>query len=487
MRKLFLLNLFLSSSIITAQKVEFTNNMVEAQKATMELRYQDLDQRLKAERIQNPENRLADYTEGAALCIRMFLVEDEEFFEQNRDHLDQLISGLEDLSDEDPNKRVLLAELLLVRSGVYAKYKHNLKAAWGFYRAYNLLQENLEKFPNHIPTLVPYGVLQAAVGSLPSDYRSLAAVFGFKGDIERGLKMIRKAYYYSLANPEYRFYRDYFGYIYAFINFELETKEQVSLFTLGIEVERSAYFIYLEAQQELKQGRAAEALRLLQAIPNSPAHLKVPYFTYYQGKVALMVKPSLAKAYLDTFLKETKDQEHRKSTYRYLAWYNLLEGNQDQAKAYRQMILSDESAPSGADKQAVAEAKRGFNKGLIQARLDFDAGRYAEIVKRLSPWMLSEQCREDWEKQEFHYRRGRALQELKFYKKAEVEFLKVISFQDNVTYALGNSYLQLGYIYEQAGAYGSSRKYLKKAESLSGYAFHEGVQQKAKAVLARLP
>lgn len=470
-----------------AQKIQFSDNMVDAIQSTMELRYTDLERQLRKERAGNADNRLSDYVEAASLCLRMFLVENESFFDAQRDHLDDLIASLEELPDSDPNKRVLLAELLLGRSGIYAKYKHNIKAAWGFYRAYNLLQENQKLFPDHIPTLVPYGVLQTAVGSLPSDYRSLANLFGFQGDIEKGLAMIRKAYYYSLANPEYRFYRDYFGYIYTYINFELETQEQVSLFTLGIEVQRSAYFIYLEAQQELKQGRAVEALQLLQNIPQNEAYLRIPYFIYYQGKVALMVNPNLAKKYLSEFLKEAKDLEHQKSAYRYLAWYYLLDSNDKKAEEYRQRILSDKITPTGADRQAFLEAKRGFNKQLIEARLDFDAGRYAQIVERLSPWMLSKHCKEDWEKQEFYYRRGRALQELNLRDKAEEEFLKAVSYDQEISYALGNSYLQLGYLYETKGAISSSRKYLEKAESLSGYAFHEGVQQKAKAVLAHLP
>lgn len=472
---------------VHAQKVEFTDNMVDAIHSTLELRYNDLSKQLGSELQLNPDNRLPHYLEAASLCLRMFLVENEAFFKEHRDHLDDLIEAVEEIPDTDPNKRSLLAELLLGRSGIYAKYKYNVKAAWGFYRAYNLLKENLELYPNHIPTLIPYGVLQTAVGSLPSDYRSLASLFGFEGDIKDGLAMIRKAYYYSLANPEYRFYREYFGYIYAYINFELETKEQVSLFTLSIDVKSSAYFIYLEAQQELKKGRAVEALHLLQSIPSNSSYLKVPYFTYFQGKVALMVNPSLSQKYLKQFLEEAKDGEHRKSTYRYLVWYHLIEGNKDQAEDYRQKILADEETLTGADKQAYIEAKRGFNKHLIEARLDFDAGRYAKIVESLSPWMLSKYCQTDWEKQEFHYRKGRALQELNFKGKAEQEFLAAVAFEEELTYALGNSYLQLGYLYEAKGAFKSSRVYLKKAESLSGYAFHEGVQQKAKAVLARLP
>lgn len=486
MRKLALYLLLVLSFSSAAQKVEFSPRITKAVDAAIQLRYQDLDRLLKEERLANPENRMSDYLEAVALEIRIFLAEDEAFFEDHLDHLNELIERVEELDDNDPNKRVLLAELLLGRSGIYGKHKHNIRAAWGFYRAYNLLGENLKLYPEHIPTLIPYGVILTAVGSLPEDYRSIAGLFGFEGDIQKGLKMVRKAYYYSLANPKYKVHRDYFGFVYAYINFELETEEQVSLYTLDMEVEASAYFIYLEAQQRLRKGQAIEALALLQGIKRGEGYLYIPYFTYYQAKVAMMVEPKIAKPYIDEFLQKSRDKEHRKSAYRYMAWYYLLEGENEKAEEYRQKIITEEETITGADKQALAEAKRGFNKELIQARLDFDAGRYAQIVERLSPWLLAKTCKKDWEKQEFHYRRGRALQELSFKDQAKKELEKALEYP-NQTYALGNSILQLGLIAESEGAWSTARMHLKRAAELSGYPFYEGVQQKAKVALSRQP
>lgn len=486
MRILVLLLSLITCSFLSAQKVDFNDHLAQGIDAAIELRYPDLEEILAKERELNPDNRMSDYLEAVSLVLQMFLVEDEAFFDERVSHLNRLIDKLDDLPDSDPNKRVLQAELILGRSGVYGKYKHNIKAAWGFYRAYNLLSENFELYPDHIPTLIPYGVLLTAVGSLPDDYRSIANLFGFEGDIQRGLKYIRKAYYYSLANPKYRFHRNYFGFVYAYVNFELETQEQVSLYTLGMKVESSAYFIYLEAQQKLRAGQAVEALSLLQKMPKGDAYLNIPYFTYYQAKVALMVNPELAKRYLDDFLEETKDNERKKSAYRYMAWYHLLKGEREAAEGYRQKILQEKESLTGADKQALAEARRGFNTHLIKARLDFDAGRYAQIVETLSPWLLAKACKKDWEKQEFHYRRARALQELGFGKEAQTEYQKAVSFS-NTTYALGNSTLQLGLLAERQGAWATAREYLEKAASLEGYPFYEGVQQKAKTALSRQP
>ena len=469
------------------QSVDINANMQNAINAIAELRGNDLQAILAKERKVNPENRVSDYLEGAALCIRIFLAENEDYNKSKSDRLDVLISRLEDLPDTEPYKKVFLAELSLGRAGVYGKFKSNIKAGWLFYRAYNLLVDNYEEFPQFAPTLIPLGVLQAAVGSLPEDYKSIASLFGFDGDIELGLKMIREAYYYSIADPKLKFNQSYFGFVYAFVNFELATDEQVSLATLDMNVKGSSLFSYLEAKQQLANGQASAALRLMENRPQGEGYLSIPFFDYYTGKIALMVRPEKAERYLVNFLKDSRDKENIKSTYRYLAWYHLLKGELAKAKMYQQKILLEPGTNTGPDKQALEEAKRGFNVFLIRARLDFDAGRYTKIVKELNPSKLSTMGDEEWVHQEFYYRRARAFQELGFKDKARESFLKAVSWSDYESYSLGNSFLQLGLLFEEIGDTKASRRYFNQALGLKSYAFHEGVHQKARVGLDRLP
>ncbi len=487
MQKILLLILALFSLSSTAQKVDFNANMQNGIQAIAELRGNDLQAILAKERKVNPENRVSDYLEGAALCIRIFLAENEEYYETKSDRLDFLLSRLEGLPDNDPYKRVFLAELSLGRAGLYGKFKSNIKAAWLFYRAYNLLGDNYAKFPRFAPTLIPLGVLQTAVGSLPEDYKSIASLFGFDGNIELGLKMIRQAYYYSIADPKLKFHQDYFGFVYAYVNFELATDEQVSLSTLDMNVKGSSFFSYLEAQQRLANGQANSALQLMENRPQGDAYVSIPFFDYYTGKIALMVQPEKAEKYLLNFLKESRDNENIKSTYRYLAWYHLLRGESLKAKEYQQKIVLEPATITGSDKQALEEAKRGFNVFLIKARLDFDAGRYTKIVGDLDPNKLSAIGDEDWVYQEFYYRRARAFQELGFKDKALESFEKAVTWSDYESYSLGNSLLQLGLLKEEKGELKASRQFFLRALSLKSYAFHEGVHQKARAGLERLP
>jgi len=487
MKKIFILLIALVSLSSVAQRVEFNTNAQNGINAIAELRHKDLQVILAQERKTNPDNRVSDYLEAAALCIRIFFVEDEAFYKTKSARLDFLIARLEELPDTDPYKRVFVAEISLARAGIYGKFKSNVKAAWLFYRVYNLLQDNYKKFPQFAPTLIPLGVLQTAVGSLPEEYKSIASLFGFDGNIELGLKMIRQAYYYSIADPKLKFHQSYFGFVYAYVNFELATEEQVSLSTLDINVKGSSFFSYLEAQQLLASGQTTMALQLMENRPQGDKYLKVPFFDYYTGKIALMIRPEKAELYLLNFLENSRDKENRKSTYRYLAWFHLLNSEGDKAEAYRQKILLEPATLTGSDKQALEEAKRGFNIFLIKARLDFDAGRYTKIIRDLDPKNLSTIGDEEWVYQEFYYRRARAFQELGFKDKALESFMKATQWSETESYSLGNSLLQVGLLYEERDDLKESRRYFIKALGLKSYAFHEGVHQKARAGLERLP
>ena len=54
------------------------------------------------------------------------------------------------------------------------------------------------------------------------------------------------------------------------------------------------------------------------------------------------------------------------------------------------------------------------------------------------------------------------------------------------TFAVGNSALQLGLLYEEQGDVRKAKEYFRKTLKYSGYPFYEGIHQKAKAGLSRV-
>ena len=472
---------------LMAQKAEFTPVMQQGLADIAHLRYQDLQEKLTRERILNKGNRVPDYLEAAALCIELFVNETEETYNQREPELNALINRLEELPDEEPFKRVFLGEIYLAQASLQGKFQNNIQAAWLFYKAYSLLQENYQRYPNFAPTYVPWGVLNAAIGSLPNAYRNIASFLGFNGDIALGLRLVRKGYYSCLASESYRFYQPYFGFVYCYVNYQLEGNEKVDLYKLGLNVPQSSFFIYLHSKILLEQGKTQKALALLQQRPAGPGYLEFNYLYYLTGKIALTLDDPKAIFYFRQYLNKAHNQNYFKSTYRFMAWHYLLNQQEDSVALYRSKILGAGSTFAGADQQAVVEAQRGFNALLIQARLKFDGGFYPEVVRLLAAEQREKHCQKPWEHAEFHYRKARAFQELGLTDKAIESYEAALAVpQAPATYAVGNSALQLAGVLEARGQYPQSKKYYQLALSFKDFPFYEGIHQKAKTGLTRL-
>ncbi len=465
----------------------FTPRLQEAFGHIVEMRFEEARNAVALERKSNPENKVPDYLEGAILCISLFVNEDETRFEQNQDRIDFLISSIEELPESEPYRNLFLGELYVAQAILNGKFKNNFTAAWQFYKSYSLLTTNYRAHPGFMPNLVPLGVLYAAIGSLPDDYRSMASLLGFEGSVQQGMSMLRKAFYTLDKDQELSFYRPYAGFIYSFTSFQLDPGQKVSPESLGLDVSKSSFLLYLQAQIELQNGEPQKAAKWLEQRPGGEAYVDFHYLDYLQGKVLLGLRPDESLNYFQRYLRTTTTSAYVKSTYRYLSWYYLLDGKRRKAAEMRELVFKKGTAETGADQQALNDARQPINPILIEARVMFDAAKYNEARTLLVNNPANSCCDSPDEKAEYNYRWGRIEQQLNNLSTAREKFeeaLSVIGAQP--TYATGNSALQLALIHEKAGAKKEAREYFKKAQGYSGYPFYEGVHQKAKAGISRL-
>ncbi len=472
---------------VNAQHVTFNANMKAAQQNIVKLQFDELKQRLAEERKMNPANITVDYLEGAATCIELFVNESETDFDEKLLHIEEFIEKIKDLPHEEPYRKLMLGELHLALAILNAKFQNNFRAAFQFYKAYNYLEDNYEDHPSFFPTYVPLGVFYAAIGSLPDDYRSLASLLGFHGDVEEGMEMVKKGYRQTISNEDMAFYKDYFGFIYSYVFSELKPGSNVSPQSLGLDVASSGFHIYLQSRIYLAQGEIDKAIELLKNRPKGKEYLPFFYLDYLTGKIAITRDLEFARKNFESYLKNTQSQNYLKSTYRYLSWYHLIKGNQSKLEENTDKIFKEGITFVGADRQALAEAKRGFNRVLVKARLKFDAGEFKQTLSWLNSNPLKECCPANHEKVEYYYRKGRAYQELKQWDNALAELKKALTFKEvETSYALGNSALQAAYIYEQTGQLENAEEYYKKTLKYKDYPFYEGIHQKAKAGLNRI-
>ncbi|HAD96295.1 MAG TPA: hypothetical protein DCG19_02755 [Cryomorphaceae bacterium] len=470
-----------------SQQIRFTPDLKLAFGKMAELRFQEAEDLIAREEQRNPDNLALAYMRGALLTVGLFISESESEFEDNQSQLESYISTLEKAPDSDPQKGFMISQLRLGMAILHGRFRNNFSAGWQFYKAYNLLENNYKVFPQYKPGYVPLGVLYVAIGSLPDGYQSIASIIGIKGDVKKGMELIRKGYYGIQKEEENRFYRDYFGFIYSYISLELSDDNSVSPESLGLNVRTSSYLRYMQARVEVDRGNARKALDILKTRPRGDGYQHFGYLDYYTGRMALAFSPDTAYQYLHKYLKENSTGNYRKSTYRYLSWYAMLIDDKSLIREYRQKVMREGTLNTGADKQAYREAQEPFNEILIKGRIYFDGGLYSKAAK----YLLSRESMLDQfgnaDKLEFYYRLGRVFQESEESDKAIVYFKKALEIPvKESTFSQGNAALQLASVWEKKGNKAEARKYYEKTLSYKGFPFYEGLHQKAKAGLNRI-
>lgn len=482
-----LLLLFLAFSKANGQYIKMDISLQKALENVMEMKLDRAKVMVDSITDAQPENKASCYINAIIVSNKLLLREDREEFDTKREDLEKYIEELSKTSDMDPQKKKMISEIHLAIAILHAKYQNNIRAGLQFYTAYNLLKSNFEKFPEHYPTYIPLGVLNATIGSLPEGYQSIASLFGMTGSVKEGVTLLHKGYWRTISNKETRFYKDYYGFIYSYTAFKIQGRTDVSLSSLGINFKKSNNLIYLQSLIDIQKGNAEKAYTYLKERPTGKEYEDYPFMDYHVGKVAIAFSTDSARFYLNKFLKETDEPYYKKSSYRYLSWCAMLDGDYNKLNYYRNLVKTKGSLKTGADRQAQKECEAKFNEVLIRGRILFDGGRYLDAIA----YMKSEENKTknfDLQDQlEFHYRLGRIYQEDGKKELAVEEFKKAINIKlKESSFAQGNSALQLARTYELLGNKKLAKKYYTKTLSLQGFPFYEGLHQQAKAGLDRL-
>lgn len=482
-KTLLILALFVANTSF-GKYLQFTPDLKKAHGLIIELRFDEAQGIINAA---DKENGVKDYLEGVITIVQLFMSEDKQSLEEELGELNKRMDLIEKVSKDDPLRNVLIGKMRMALAILYGKRKSNLRAAWQFYKAYNLLSENYKNHPDYLPTYMPLGVLYTAIGSLPKDYQPIASLLGFKGDVYVGINMLKKAYWRSISNEDLKFYKELYGFIYSYVVFQVTPHREVTPRSLGLNLENGSFQIYLQSYIDFQEGRAKEALELLYSRPKGNQYYPFHYLDYMTGKVALPLQPDSAVYYLQKYLSHNNGDIYIKSTYRYLSWYELLYGSKARSEEYRQSVIKKGNLGNGADKRAYQEALEGFNPVLVKGRLLYDGGMYKETIDFLASNKAQECCRKPNEKSEFYYRLGRAYHKFGNTKLALKNYeltLSVVDAKDS--YAIANSSLQAGHIYEDENDRDKAKKYYEKALEYDGFPSYEGIHQKAKSGLSRL-
>jgi tetratricopeptide (TPR) repeat protein len=454
------------------------------------LRLSDAGQEIARLKQDEPDNLIVYHLENYIDFFTVYISEDEQVYRSllaNRNRrLDLVAAGDQD----SPYNLFIQAEIRLHWALLRLRFEDYLPAFSDINRAHKLLLRNQERFPDFIANRKDLGILHAAVGTVPDNFRwALGLLSSLEGTIEQGKREIEGVLNYA---------RDHdFPYItetrvlYTFLLLHLDGRPEAAWSALeaaGLQAGASPLHAFVLANVAMRTGRNDLALQWLEARPRQPAFFAFPYLEFMHGLVKLRRLDSSARSHFRAFLNRTRGRHFIKEAYQKLAWADLLEGNLPGYRRHMQAVLQEGHAAAGGDKNALREAgqEEPPQVDLLRARLLFDGGYYdraAQLLERFAPADFDR-----FEQQlEYLYRCGRVYHGQQDYPRALAFYEQTIARgREHPAFFACNAALQAGLIEEKRRRFPTARQYFTTCLELQPDEYATGLHQQAKAGLARL-
>jgi len=486
---LFILFLFFQISASHAEFV-FTPGCLKAYDEVIRLNFVKAKNLLDAERKLRPDNFIPDYIESNIDFLRAFISEEENDFELLKKNRSACLSRLGNEDANSPWYLLSKAEINLQVAIVKLKFEEYLTAAYEFRRAYRQLEANQKKFPGFVPNKKCLGVLHALIGAVPSNYKWLTNLLGFRGTIPQGIGELRELQKISETNPQYAYLKDETNIMLMFFEFHLLKNNQSAIELAGKIETKNPGQLHLFALLSIYLYSAGndKCIELLENRPINKNEFQLHYLDFIHGTAKLNILDADGKKYFESYINNFKGRSFVKAAYQKLAWFDLLNG--DTAGYYQNMKLVKEKSNdfTDEDKQALKEAVSNEipNIYLLRPRLLFDGGYYDLALSELADKPVS--CFPTFRDQlELTYRIARIFDKNGMKVKAINYYEKTIKNGEAYQfYYAANSALFEGLIHENLSDTTNAVRCYKKCLSMRNHEFQNSIDQKAEAGLNRL-
>lgn len=439
---------------------------------------------LDAFRKRYPTNLAAEHLESYLDFFRLYLNGDEGIDERLSARFDRRIDALEDGEEASPYYRYALAEARLHRSLIHLRFERHLSAFRELNKANKLLRDNAKQFPDFLLTYKDLGLLHAAVGSIPPQYKWGVELFSsLNGTIAEGREEIARAL--SDKNSPFLLETQVLS---AFLELHLAGEPEAAfrqINSLGLTPKTNALHCFILANLAMRSGRNDLALRTLEGQPRGGAAEDFPYLDFMLGLAKLRSLDPSARLYFQSFNVRYAGRHFREEAQQKIAWAYLLDGNK--AGYHKAMSRIGGGSKAGGDQNAAMEAARQQlpQTDLLKARLLFDGNyctRARAQLEKIDVASLNEN-----ERLEYFYRTGRVLDGLNDYDGAISFYLQTVrTGRDNPAFYACKSALQAGMIEEKRGNKELALKYYTDCLDISPAEYKTGLHILAKSGLDRV-
>ena len=480
--------LLLCSWLVSAQyRFEITTDIEEAYDYAMSLRKTEAEEKIQYIKTSDPNNLMVLHVENYLDFFEIFINEDESQFDELERNKKQRLQQIEHAKVKSPYSRFVRAEITLQWALARMKFNQKFKAAQEIYSAYNLLEKNVEIYPDFLLNKKSLSILHALAESLPGIVRK---VFGVDGSIQQGTEEINSLT--KLDRDVASVFYDEISTIYAYIlSFQNNEKRSAWKFIKdrNMDIENNPLACFVIANMAQKNGLNDKAIDILSNRPNGDNYEKFYYLDLLLGKSKLYRLEKGADVHINVFIDNFKGEHFIKEAYQKLAWYELVMNNNFVAyKKYMEHCVDRGSDLVDEDKQAKREANSGHvpHPDLLKARLLYDGGYYQRAYTLLitKSYLFQKGSNDNIE---YNYRIGRISQALNNLRDAIQHYGYVMNIgSESKSYYACNSAIQIGLIYESQRQYEKAKQYLKKCLKMDPDEYRNGLHQKAKSALERI-
>jgi len=492
MRKtsLFILIALISFSVKAETGFKINPRIIAIQDHMVKLRLKKAEQLIQQELQSDPSNLAAVFYNNFLACYRILITQNHDSYHLYKKNAEDWIAQFEDWESNSPYKNYAIAHMHMQLGFCEVLFNNYLGAAYDFRTSFKMSQELYQKQADFLPNQKLFGLLSAAFGTFPEQYKWVIRAIGIEGDYEKGSQLLKDYVVKSAAIPALKCERGEALFAYSILRLNYSNqKEQAWEFIKknSLDYTESPAIAYLRAYAAEKSFDPEECIKTCNNRPKGPDYEEILLFDYLQGSSKLNLLEKDASIYLKKYVTFHTGSFLKKEAYRKLAWDALLNNNPEKFKAYRLLSIKY-NMQSEEEKCIENDLKKEIYPSsiLIKARLLFDAGHFMDALKMIESISENEFSAE-YQKLEWHYRKARIFLALKNTKLAQFHFNQCLNFTKICnTYMLPNSYLQLGYLYEFNNQKKLAIESIKKVLDFDKYDNQRALSQEANNALNNL-
>ncbi len=488
---LFVSMVLLSASNVRAEGYFDYNSAAQLiYKKVFELRLGEAQSLIARLKLREPDNLVAYHLENYVDFFTIYVSEDEAAYNRMKVNRDRRLEKVKAGDENSPYYLFVQAEIRLHWALLKFRFEEYLSAFTDINRAHKLLLRNQERFPDFLGNKKDLGILHAAVGTVPDNYRwALELLSSLEGTVEQGKKEVE--FVLRAARTEYFPFRQETQVLYTFLLLHLDGRPDAAWSALeeaDLRPAETPLHAFVLANVAMRTGHNDEAIRWMEAAPRGSGFYPFPYLDYMLGVAKIRKLDTSGKRHLLTFLRNTRGRHYIKEAYQKLAWAELLSGRPQGYRDYMELLKERGTAAAGGDRNAEREAERGQVPPvvLLKARLLYDGGYYERALATLNT--RTEGSFSQFEHQlEYVYRKGRILHGQESFDDAIDSYDRTIERgRNHEAFFACNAALQAGLIEEQRARKTAAARYFRLCLQLRPSDYRTGLHQQAKAGLSRL-